>query len=54
MLEVGSKAPDFTLNDKDGTPVSLSDFRGKIEKVLPKVKPDTNAQEILAYLRQAQ
>ena len=29
MLEVGTKAPDFTLNDKDGSPVSLSDFRGK-------------------------
>jgi len=154
MLEVGTKAPDFTLNDKDSTPVSLSDFRGRkvvlyfypkdntpgctrqacafaeayagfkavnavvigiskdsaashqkfaekyalpfillsdpertaieaygvwqekknygkvsigvvrssyiinedgmIEKVMPKVKPDTNAEEILAYLRQAQ
>jgi len=29
MLEIGTKAPDFTLNDKDGTPVSLSDFIGK-------------------------
>ncbi len=29
MLEVGTKAPDFTLNDKDGAPVSLSDFRGR-------------------------
>ena len=29
MLEVGSKAPDFTLNDKDGNPVTLSDFAGK-------------------------
>jgi len=29
MLEVGTKAPDFTLSDKDGVPVSLSDFRGK-------------------------
>ncbi len=154
MLAVGTKAPDFTLNDKDGAPVSLSDFRGKkvvlyfypkdstpgctrqacafagayesfkavnavvigiskdsaashqkfaekyalpfvllsdpertaieaygvwqekknygkvsmgvvrstyvigedgtIEKVMPKVKPDTNAEEILAYLRQGQ
>ena len=24
-----SKAPDFTLNDKDGVPHSLSDYRGK-------------------------
>lgn len=29
MLEVGMKAPDFTLLDKDGKSVSLSDFLGK-------------------------
>ena len=29
MLEVGSLAPDFTLLDKDGNEVSLSDFRGQ-------------------------
>ena len=29
MLEVGMKAPEFTLPDKDGRAVSLSDFRGK-------------------------
>ena len=29
MLEAGMKAPDFTLSDKDGREVSLSDFRGK-------------------------
>ena len=29
MLEVGMKAPDFTLFDKDGKAVSLSDFSGK-------------------------
>ena len=29
MLEVGTKAPEFTLPDKTGAPVSLSDFRGK-------------------------
>ena len=29
MLEVGMNAPDFTLFDKDGHAVSLSDFRGK-------------------------
>ena len=29
MLEIGMKAPDFTLPDKDGNPVSLSDFSGK-------------------------
>jgi len=29
MLEIGAKAPDFTLSDKDGNAVSLSDFLGK-------------------------
>lgn len=29
MLSAGSKAPQFTLPDKDGNPVSLSDFFGK-------------------------
>ena len=29
MLEVGTKAPAFTLPDKNGNPVSLSDFAGK-------------------------
>ena len=29
MLEVGMKAPSFTLKDKDGKEVSLSDFLGK-------------------------
>ena len=29
MITVGMNAPDFTLTDKDGKTVSLSDFRGK-------------------------
>lgn len=29
MLEVGEKAPVFTLPDQNGNPVSLSDFLGK-------------------------
>ena len=29
MLEIGMKAPEFTLLDKDGNAVSLSDFLGK-------------------------
>ncbi len=32
MLEVGSKAPGFTLPDQDGNEVSLGDFSG--EKVV--------------------
>ncbi len=29
MLNIGDKAPGFTLKDKDGADVSLSDFAGK-------------------------
>jgi peroxiredoxin Q/BCP len=29
MLEIGMKAPDFTLPDKDGKPVTLSSFLGR-------------------------
>ena len=29
MLQIGEKAPNFTLQDKNGQPVSLSDFLGK-------------------------
>ncbi len=29
MLEPGTKAPQFTLRDQNGNPVSLSDFLGK-------------------------
>ena len=29
MLNIGDKAPEFTLADKDGNSVSLQDFRGK-------------------------
>ena len=28
-LEIGKKAPDFTLPDQDGNKVKLSDFKGK-------------------------
>ena len=29
MLEVGTKAPEFTLPDRDGNAISLADFAGK-------------------------
>ena len=29
MLDIGTKAPDFTLPDQNGAPHSLSDYRGK-------------------------
>ena len=29
----------------------IIDEKGMVEKVMPKVKPDTNAEEILAYLQ---
>ncbi|WP_046744730.1 thioredoxin-dependent thiol peroxidase [Kordia zhangzhouensis] len=28
-LKTGDKVPDFTVNDQDGNPVSLSDYKGK-------------------------
>jgi len=33
-LKVGDMAPDFTLTDTSGSPVKLSDFRGKKSVVL--------------------
>ena len=29
MLSEGTKAPDFKLEDQDGNPISLADFKGK-------------------------
>ena len=29
MLTIGTQAPDFTLSDKDGNPVTLSSLRGR-------------------------
>ena len=29
MIETGAKAPDFTLPDQDGNPLSLADFAGR-------------------------
>lgn len=33
-IKTGDVAPDFTLEDQDGKPVSLSDYRGKQTVVL--------------------
>lgn len=41
MLEPGQPAPDFTLPDQDGRPVSLSDFRGQPVVVYFYPKDDT-------------
>lgn len=40
MLEVGTKAPDFTLQDKEGNNISLSDFKG--QKVVVYFYPKDN------------
>ena len=29
MLSKGTKAPNFTLDDQDGNPISLSDYSGQ-------------------------
>ena len=51
MLEIGTKAPAFTLPDKDGNPVSLSDYLG--EKVVLYFYPRDNTpgctRQALAY-----
>ncbi len=51
MLEIGTKAPDFTLTDQDGNSVSLSDFRG--QKVVLYFYPRDNTpgctKEAIAY-----
>jgi thioredoxin-dependent peroxiredoxin len=41
MVEVGQPAPEFTLPDQEGTPVSLSDFRGQRVVVYFYPKADT-------------
>lgn len=33
-IKVGDKAPDFTLEDQDGKPVTLSSYRGNRSTVL--------------------
>jgi peroxiredoxin Q/BCP len=41
MLEIGTAAPDFTLPDQDGNPVTLSELRGKPVVVYFYPKADT-------------
>ena len=41
MLEIGIQAPDFTLPDQDGNPVTLSDLRGQTVVVYFYPKADT-------------
>ncbi|MCE7741918.1 MAG: thioredoxin-dependent thiol peroxidase [Candidatus Heimdallarchaeota archaeon] len=41
MLKEGSKAPDFTLNDKDGKEISLKDFKNQWVVVYFYPKADT-------------
>ena len=48
MLQIGTKAPNFTLFDKDGNAVSLSDFLGK--RVVLYFYPKDNTP---GYTRQA-
>ena len=45
-----NKKRDAITEDELRTIVEVSHEEGVIEKVMPKVKPDTNAAEILAYL----
>jgi len=41
MIETGAKAPQFTLPDQDGTPVSLADYAGKTVVLYFYPKADT-------------
>lgn len=41
MLEAGAKVPDITVNDQDGNPVNLTQFKGKKAIVYFYPKDDT-------------
>ena len=43
MLAAGQTAPDFTLADQDGTPVTLSDLRGQTVVLYPYPRADALA-----------
>jgi thioredoxin-dependent peroxiredoxin len=40
-MDVNDKAPDFTLPDQEGNPVSLKEFRGKTVVLFFYPKADT-------------
>lgn len=44
LLQIGDQAPDFTLPDQDGTPVTLSDLRGQTVVVYFYPKADTRGR----------
>ncbi|GIR82205.1 MAG: hypothetical protein CM15mP83_9310 [Flavobacteriaceae bacterium] len=46
MLQVGMKAPDFSVQDHDGNTVSLSDYAGK--KVVIFFYPKANTLAVLS------
>ena len=41
MIDPGTQAPDFTLQDQDGNPVHLADLRGKTVVLYFYPKADT-------------
>ena len=43
MIEQGQTAPEFTLPDQDGNPVSLDDYRGQTVVLYFYPKADTPA-----------
>ena len=51
MLEIGMKAPDFSLPDKDGNTVRLSDFQGKkvVLYFYPKDNPPGCTRQACAF-----
>ena len=48
MLAPGTRAPEFTLSDKDGNQVSLSDFAGRKTVVYFYPKDCTENWELLS------
>jgi peroxiredoxin len=51
MLQPGEKAPDFTLPDQHGTPVKLSDLRGRTVVLCFYPKAETLGPKAVAGIR---